>query len=161
VPPLPWCDWEALKLAVLLRQPSKALEAANRLSTKAPPARWRYRETTPAKVAEVIGRMAAEAPDRAPWLRILDLLVEQATAPDLDVVHGVRRAVSNGEDLPPTRPIRPTVLAPEPEAARLWQAAKLAYERGALRDDDLLLDPALLPLWQYDLGELLRIRRDF
>ncbi|MBC7171380.1 MAG: SMI1/KNR4 family protein, partial [Polyangiaceae bacterium] len=45
VPPLPWCDWEALKLAAILGDSTAALEASTRLAMLAPGAAWSKRET--------------------------------------------------------------------------------------------------------------------
>lgn len=160
VPPLSWCDWEALKLAVLLRLDEPALEAAGRLCTPAPAPRWRERATQPALLADVVGIGAARTGQRAAWLRLLDQLVPQAGADRAHVVD-VRRAVVGGGELPPPR-VRPPVLPPLDDLAAWWSAAREAYGQGTLRDEDLLLDPALRPLAaRYELAELLRIRREF
>ncbi|MBN1652212.1 MAG: SMI1/KNR4 family protein [Deltaproteobacteria bacterium] len=64
VPSQPWCDWEALKLAALLGNHRKAIEAATRLCARAPEKRWGERETTPAIVADVLGIIADQGPNR-------------------------------------------------------------------------------------------------
>lgn len=164
VPPLAWCDWEALKLAALLERDAEALEAASRLCSPAPTSRWADRETTPAAVADVVGHCAIRSDDRAPWVRLLDLLVGQARDDEEKRhVHAVRKAVVTGEALPPTLPPRDEpVLAVDDDLDRWWRAARRAYLEGRLRDDDMLLDPTLRPLRQHrDFRQLLRIRREF
>jgi hypothetical protein len=160
VPPLPWCDWEALKIAVLLDRPVEAIEAAQRLSARAPIARWEERETTPGRVADVIARIASRTAENKGWVRILDALVEQATDDeDHAQAHAVRRAVLHGEPLPPPRHYREAPVLP---AGASWEQAQEAYAAGQLRDDDMLLDPNLRPLFEeHDPAELLAIRRDF
>ncbi len=164
VPPLPWCDWEALKLAALLEREPEAIEAASRLCSPAPTSRWADRETTPASVADVIGQCAIRAEDRSPWVRFLDQLVDVAWEDDEKLhVHEVRKAVVSGEALPETRAPRDEPVVPaQDELEAWWQMAREAYIAGMLRDDDMLLDPTLKPLRQQrDFTELLRIRRDF
>lgn len=164
VPPLPWCDWEALKLAVLMGRSTEAIEAAQRLSSRAPADRWRVRETTPGRVADVIGRLAAASTDNKGWVRILDALVEQATdEEDHAQAHEVRRAILHGEALPQTRHFREApVLEAHPDPELHWDQARRAYVDGQLRDDDMLLDASLAPLFRTHAPlELLEIRRDF
>lgn len=164
VPPLPWCDWEALKLATLLGRLPEAQEAATRLCTRAPSDKWADRETNPSAVADVIGRCATLAEDRGPWVRLLDQLVSQTwEEDDKEHVQTVRKAVFAREPLPETvSPREEPVVAVHPDLDTWWAAAKDAYQSGALRDDDMLLDPNLAPLGQTrDFRELLRIRREF
>jgi hypothetical protein len=163
VPPLPWCDWEALKLAVLLGRNKEAIEAAIRLSSRAPQTRWAERETTPGRVADVVGQLAAQVHDAGPLTRILDQLEEQAGDEDERAhVHSVRKAVAHGGPLPPSGSPRPTVVPPRDDHDAWWQELRRAYSEGVLRDDDLLLDASLAPLRaKYDFGEILRIRREF
>ena len=164
VPPLHWCDWEALKLAVLLRRPTEALESLSRLSSRAPSDRWGQRETTPGKVAEVVGPLIAGLQtDPASWLRLLEALEEQADEDERLVVAAISVAIDRNESLPELRP-RETELAVAPQAdlESWWNECQSAYYEGRLRDEDLLLDPRLTSLRaQRDLGQLLQIRRDF
>src|SRR5688500_19565487 len=74
IPALPWCDWEALKLAAILGRPVEALEAASRLSARAPEKRWVERSTQPVRVADVVARVAVLDADKVPWVRLFDLL---------------------------------------------------------------------------------------
>ena len=164
VPPLPWCDWEALKIAVLIGSNEAAFEAASRLCSRAPAARWQARETTPGRVAEVIGAAAARADDTTRWVRLLDQLAAQTDdASERAVVDAVRAAAKAGAPMPDPRPVRSgSVVAAEPDAETFWQAARKAYLEGRLRDEDLLFDPAMLRLAEVKpIGDLLRIRRDF
>jgi hypothetical protein len=164
IPPLPWCDWEALKLAVLLHKPREALEAATRLSSRAPSTKWRERETSPTQVADVIGRIAMRARDPNAWSHLLDQLDEQAgNALDRAHIHAVRKAVLQGQSLPKTNRARDgSAPAPMDDLDAWWKNAQEAYREGSLREDDILLDPALEPLRRrFDMRELLRIRREF
>lgn len=164
LPPVPWCDWEAAKLATLLKQLPQALEACSRLCARGPKARWDSRETTPARVADLIAILMPLARDPANWMRMIDLLVEQADDEDeAEHVRGVRLALVSGDHAPDPEPPQEVCPAPpvgEPDA--WWAAAKAAYEAGRLRDDDILFDARLRSLWTYrDPVELLRIRRSF
>jgi hypothetical protein len=164
VPALPWCDWEALKLAVLLDRPLEALESSQRLASRAPSSKWRERETTPGRVADVLGQMAIRAPENKNWIRVLDQLVEQATDEDDHAqAHAVRYAVLHGEPLPTPRHHRDVpVVEPTSDLEQLFAAAREAYEAGSLRDEDMLLDATLLPLFRAHRPiELLSIRREF
>ena len=89
VPQLPWCDWEALKIAAILHLHVPAFEAATRVSSHAPAHRWAQRETTPGRVAEVAGPLILSARDREPWMRILDHLHQQADAEDQTVIAAI------------------------------------------------------------------------
>ncbi len=163
VPPLPWCDWEALKLAAILDRPAEALEAGTRLSTLAPEAAWAKRETTPARVAEVLGPLAASARDKTAWLRLLGLLALAAET-DLEqggVVRAILGAVERGSSLPPVRPWRDESIVPSGlDADALFERAAAAYAEGLLRDEDILFDRALEPLGDAK-RKLVRIRREF
>lgn len=163
VPSQPWCDWEALKIAVLIADVKSAMEAANRLSSRAPRARWVERETTPVQVADVLGVLAPMLDTRDVLARWFDQLSEQCES-DADRAHvsAIRRAALAGKTPPPTRPIRETAVAPQTDHAAWWSEMRAAYNEGRLRDDDLLLDPAYQPLSAvHDFAELLRIRREF
>lgn len=162
VPTIPWCDWEALKIAALLDRPAEALEAATRLSAPAPRARWRERETTPGRVADIIARFAIRAKDPQPWNRLLDLLLAEADPSEEPHVREVVRRAKSGEPLPPTIPVRPSVVAPLPDEEAWWNAIERGYLAGQVRDEDLLLDPELRPLrMRRSFATLLTMRRDF
>lgn len=164
VPTLPWCDWEALKLAVLLGKPTLAYEAAARLAMPAPGHYWNDRGTTVGRVAELVGRMASLQRNRQPWMRLLDQLVVRAEGVEQRQVRMIRACLIRGEPLPDPEPIRDEpVIPPDRENLdRWWESARAAYAEGRLRDDDLLLDPSLTPLAaKHPLSELLRIRREF
>ncbi|MEZ4253188.1 MAG: hypothetical protein R3B99_33690 [Polyangiales bacterium] len=163
VPPLPWCDWEALKIAALLRDDGAAFEAADRLCSRAPKARWKQRETTPGRVAEVLAPIAFRMADGGPWLRLVHQLEGQAEGGDKAIVSAIVQALEAGEDPPSPRPPRKeSVLPGGADIDAWWAEAKRAYADGELRDDDLLLDPALIRLGRVrPVDELLHIRREF
>jgi hypothetical protein len=163
VPALTWCDWEALKLAVLLGHVPLALEAAGRLSLRAPRSGWRMRATTPAQVAEVLGWLVAEVDPPDPLLRLLDLLAAQETdEEERRHIATIRHAAVRGDSLPPTHPLRTTVAPADSDRATSWVALEAAYRKGRVRDEDLLLDPAYRALRHHrPFADLLRIRRDF
>jgi hypothetical protein len=163
VPPLAWCDWEALKLGVLLGDHDAALAAGRRLCARAPRAAWDARGTTPARVADVVGLLVASFDEPDPLLRLLDPLSAQAYDEEQTrAVSAVRHAVFAGDSLPPPRPLRATLVPAQPDAASWWNAVERAYLEGSVRDEDLLLDPAYRPLAKHrPLSDLLRIRRDF
>jgi hypothetical protein len=163
VPSQPWCDWEALKLAVLLRDDRKAIEAATRLCSRAPEKRWVERETTPVMVADVIGQIACNDANGELVLRLFDQLSEQSNGKeDKRCVSEVRKAVFSDKSRPPTHPIRPTAVPPRSDKREWWEALKQAYRAGEVRDDDLLLDPAYRALGsEYDFVEILRTYREF
>ncbi len=164
VPPLAWADWEALKLAALLRYPAHALEAAGRLCRRAPESMWDLRETTPSRVAYAIASVAP-GPDghQEPWLRALDQLCQQPLdEDDAAAAAAIRQAVIAGEPVPPPSPPQEAEIAFADDLDALWAAVADAYRAGSLREDDLLLDPRFAPLTErYDLVDVLRIRRDF
>jgi hypothetical protein len=161
VPSVPRCDWEALKLACLLGKMEEGMEAAARLCSQAPEARWELRETSPGAVSDLVGRMAVQAQDETPWVQLLDRLLEQTTGEEHDHVQEVRRCVVMGEPLPAVRQPR-TSIPPASDVEQWWVAVEHAYRAGHLREDDLLFDPQLEHLGrQKPLASLLRIRRDF
>ncbi len=121
VPPLAWCDWEALKLAVLLEDERAAREAAARLCAIAPAKIWERRETTPVKVAEVLAQVAIEASHPKLWLRHFDTLLFQCKGDEAATrtVHALRDAVTSGQPLPaPTQGRGVTVVPPDADLER-------------------------------------------
>ncbi|MEM7606205.1 MAG: SMI1/KNR4 family protein [Myxococcota bacterium] len=159
LPPLHWCDWEALKIAALLGDESRALKAATQLCSRAPRERWNERETTPARVAEAIGWIVEEAKRPRPWLELLRAL-ERQSEDEAPVVAAIIAAM--GGEMPPTRPVRDASPVPAQDDSNWWGAVQQAYASGVVRDDDLLFDPVLRPLGRRrPFGEILRIRRDF
>ena len=163
VPVLPWTDWEALKLAALLDERDAAVEAATRLSSWAPPERWAQRETSPGRIAELIGPIAYRDRDDERWLRLLDQLFAQADEDDQPVIGAIRDATGAGDPPPPVRPLREESVVPRVgDIDAWWAAARAAFGEGRLRDDDLLLDPEMVQLGRVrSFVELLEIRRDF
>ncbi len=164
VPAVPWADWEALKLAVLLRYPADAMEAGSRLAKRAPAATWEIRGTTPSRVAYALGKVAPPVgADQETWLRMLDQLVAQALdEEDREAAAAIRRAVVQGDPLPLPSPPQeaPVEVADDLQAA--FTRVCDAYREGAVRDDDLILDPRLDPIWQFhDPADVVRIRRGF
>lgn len=164
VPAEVWADWEALKLAAVLRYPADALEAGSRLGKRAPAATWERRETTPSRVAYTLAKVAP-GPDGAqePWLRILDQLIAQALDDeDRDAAKAIRRAVVKGEKAPPPSPALEAPIEIAEDPAALLASVCAAYREGSLREEDLLLDPRLDALWStHDPADVLRIRREF
>jgi hypothetical protein len=163
VPPLTWCDFEALKLATLLGDVESALSAGRRLSARAPQAGWAARSTTPARVADLLGVLSAQVESPEPLLRQLDQLAAQA--PDerqAKAIGAIRHALFAGEALPaPERP-RVTAVAPNTDRGAWWAALEAAVRNGSVRDEDLLLDINYQPLRaDHDFADLLRIRREF
>jgi hypothetical protein len=162
VPPLPWCDWEALKLAVLLRKPGPGLAAGRRLCARAPAAGWLARGTTARQVADVVAQLVTEVDPPEPVVRLLVQLAAQVEGDDAAAIAALRRAAYCGEALPPARPMRPTAVAASSDLPAFWRATEQAYLEGRVRDDDLLLDPAYRPLSRHQpLSKLLAVRRDF
>jgi hypothetical protein len=160
-PPEPWCDFEALKLAVLVGDLPSAIEAGTRLVQPSPEERWSQRETTPGRVAEALGVLAARANARTVVLRLLERLKASA-GDELPVVSAVASAVSKGEAVV-TRPVSETpVVPPSPDRNVYAQRLTDAYVSGHLRDEHMLFEPGLGPLrdagW---FGQLLHVRRDF
>jgi len=162
VPPLPWCDWEALKLAVLLRKPKAALAAGRRLCVRATRTGWRARGASPRQVADVLALLVTEVDPPEPIVRLLDQLTVQAKPEDARAITALRRAVYCGEALPAATPVRPTAVQPDPDASAFWAHTEAAYREGRVRDEDLLLDPAYRTLDRHrPMSDLLHIRRDF
>ncbi|MEM9069038.1 MAG: SMI1/KNR4 family protein [Myxococcota bacterium] len=163
VPPLPWCDWEALKIAAVLGDLNQALEAATRVGGDAPRSTWAKRETTPGRVAEVLAPLVLRARDREPWMRVLQHLAHQAEGDEEALIGTLRSALELGATLPPVRPLRDEPVVPrQPDVDAWWGACEEAYASGRLRDEDLLMDPDLVQLGRVrDFTQLLRIRRDF
>jgi hypothetical protein len=163
VPPLPFCDFEALKLALLLKQTKPAYDAARRLCARAPSPYWKQRGVTPLQVADLLGLMVAEIDPPEPLLRLLDQLAEQA--PDETqsaAISQIRKAVFSGDALPATHPVRATAVTPQPDMDGFWSALEGAYLKGAVREEDLLLDASYRPLQKHrPLADILRVRRDF
>jgi len=162
VPPLEWCDWEALKVAALLGDRRAGFEAAHRLASRGPDTRWSARETTPGRTAEVLALLARRDDDAERWLRLLEQLQEQADASEAVLIQTLSAALEAGEPLPEPRPLREPVV-PDPGDMDGWvQAAHESYAQGVCRDEDLLFDPGLRRLGRVrDLTNLLRIRREF
>ncbi|MEM1418437.1 MAG: SMI1/KNR4 family protein [Myxococcota bacterium] len=164
VPPIAWCDWDALKLAALLGELGAARESAERLSSPGPEDVWERRETEPGRIAEVVAMVAwRDAEHREDWLRRLDALHAAADDEDRPVVLDARSTVARGEPPTPPRPHREDSVAPrQADNDRWWAAARAAYGSGQLREDDMLFDPELRALGRVrPLADLLRIRRDF
>ncbi len=162
VPSEAWCDWEALKLATLLDDTPQALTSARRLSARAPRERWALRETTPGAVADALSVVAQRLQQPDIVLRLLDQLAEAADGDDAERVATTRHALHKGEPMRPTSPPNPTAVSPHPDPKVFWANLEKAYRAGAVRDDDLLLDPMYRQLESYrPLKELLRIRREF
>jgi hypothetical protein len=164
VPAVPWCDWEALKLAVLLRDGQAALEAGGRLGRRAPKEMWFRRETTPSRVAYALATLAPRnAAAQGPWLRVLDQLVPQALdAADDVAARAIRRAVVQGEAPESPSPPQTATIAIDRDPKAAFAAVCAAYYSGEVRDDDLVLDTRFAALWRrFDPETVLRIRRDF
>ena len=165
VPPLPWCDWEALKVAALLRRPRPALMAASRLAARGPRGLWEARETSPGRVAEVLGTLAPYVEDGRAWVGVLEQLAREADGPeDADTVERIRQGFA--ADPKPTRPPpRPSQAPPPPpphaSLDEWWADLQARYLDGSLREEELLTDPVLEPVRRgRDLGDLLRLRRE-
>lgn len=164
VPSVPWSDWEALKLAALLRYPAHAMEAGSRLGKRAPAFMWESRETTPSRVAFALALVAPPPGDQQePWLRILDHLVSQALDDeDREAATAIRKAAATGQAIPAPSPSQEAEIEFTDDLDALWVACAAAYTAGSLREDDLLLDLRFRPLAEVqDLADLLRIRRGF
>ena len=165
VPAQPWCDWEALKISVLLGDAASALYAAARVSSRAPKARWDQRETTPIMVADVLGVIAPKLIQhrREALLRIYDQLTEQVEDDeDKQHVGAMRKAIFRGEAPPASLPLRSTAVPPDPDPVRFFESLKEGYRKGKVRDEDLLLDPVYAGLRAtHDFAEILRVPRGF
>lgn len=164
VPAEPWCDWEALKLAVVLGDDGGVLEAGGRLGKRAPEATWTLRGTTPSRVAYLVARAfrRKSREDVTPWLRILDhLLLQTYEDDDRAACQAIRDKAESIEPLPEPTPPQRRKCPPFEPASTWWQHLQAAYHQGALRDDDLALDPIYDSLPDQRASSLLRIRRDF
>lgn len=165
VPAVHWSDWEALKLAALLAYPAQAMEAGIRLGKRAPRSMWDERETSPSRVAFALAKIAPPPGEaQEPWLRILDQLVSQALDDeDRAATAAIRKWVVKGEgSIPAPSPTQVAEIDLVTDLEAMWLRCAEAYTAGALREDDLLLDTRLEPLWQvHDMADLLRIRRGF
>lgn len=156
-----WCDYEALKLAVLTNDAEAGIQAATRLAQPCPPERWERREAEPGRVAEAMGILARRSGKEQPILALLMRLRGSAYG-DLAIVDQVIASLRAGEPIK-TRPIASTPVV-EPSTDRNIYAQRLtdAYVAGTLRDENMLFDPGLAPLrdagW---FGELHKIRREF
>ncbi len=162
VPSLPRTDWEGLKLAVLLRDVDAAFECASRLSSRAPHARWQQRETTALKVAEMIRILLVQADAEVqPWLRLLDALIEQSTHGAQARIQDIREAAANGGVMPEMAP-RVSAVPPAGDKEAWLKSCREAYVAGALREEDILLDPQMTETFDFEeLADILRQRRDF
>ncbi len=164
VPPEPWCDFEALKLAVVLGDTASAFEAGARLGKRAPTSVWAARRTTPSRVAHLVARAlrASGASDEAPWLRVLDHLTLQALDDDdRAACVALREAAERRAPLPPPSPPHPTRFPMAEPSAGWWASLEQAYLEGQLRDEDLAFDAIYDSLPDHRAADLLRIRRDF
>ena len=164
VPSVPWSDWEALKLASLLRYPADAIEAGARLAKRAPLAMWEQRETSPSRVAYALAKVAPPPGDaQEPWLRAFDMLVAQGLdEEDVAAATAIRQAVVAGDPLPQPSPPQEAPIEVGDDLEAAWTAMMESYRVGELRDDDLLLDPRFDELAKtHDLADVLRIKRDF
>jgi hypothetical protein len=164
VPAVPWADWEAVKLATVLKRPLDALEAGSRLAKRAPPAMWERRETTPSRVAYALALLAPapKGDEQEPWLRVIDQLVAQGLdEDDKNAARAIRRALVKGDAIPAASPKHEsTMQIGDPD--HTFAALCSAYRDGTLREEDLVLDPRFGPIRdKHDLGDVLRIRRDF
>ena len=142
VPTLPWCDWNALLLAVLVEDHAAAFEATSRLASRGPADLWRRRDTTPAKVAEAAAQILPRD--------------------EREVIETIRRAMLDPAiPYPPPRP-RESPLDTDAEEGEQWSSLQAGYEEGRIRDEDLLLDPEIVKLRRVrPVTTLLRIRREF
>lgn len=164
VPAQAWCDWEALKIAALLGDVKASLEAATRVSARAPRPRWGQRETTPVMVADVLAVIAPTlGPRREQLLRIYDQLTEQAESErDKQHIGAVRKALFADESVPEPAALRTSSIPPSDDREAFMAALREAYRQGGVRDEDLLLDPAYARLRRkFALADVLRVRRGF
>jgi hypothetical protein len=139
-----------------------ALEAGRRLCTRAPRSGWAARAVTPAQVAAALGLLVGDVDPPEPLLGLLDQLVPQAEPDEQAEIGAIRRAVFNGEAVPPTRPMRATAVPEQDDPDAFWTELERAFTAGKVRDEDLLLDPVYRKLARKRLlTDLLRIRREF
>ncbi len=166
VPAIPWADWEALKLAYVLRDEDAMQEAAGRISTRTPAHGGELRGTTPSRVAFIVARhaRALEGEARAPYVRAMDHLRAQVVDEDDGAaLRAIADAMAAGSaTIPLPDPPQDTAVPDAGDVEARWAAMREAYAAGALRDDDLALDPSYDAVAAaHDLGELVHIRRDF
>jgi hypothetical protein len=165
VPAVPWADWEAVKLATILRRPLDALEAGSRLAKRAPPSMWERRETSPSRVAFALALLAPppKGDDQEPWLRVIDQLIGQGLdEDDKECGRAIRRALVKGAEIPSPSPAHEPTIELNDDVDLVYSAICAAYREGSLREDDLVLDRRLASVWaKHDPGDVLRIRRDF
>jgi hypothetical protein len=161
VPPISWADWEALKLAALLRNAGDAFEAGSRLAKRAPPEMWEERGGTPSQAAFAIAKVAPAG--QGQWLRLIDLLCDQALdEDDKHAAEGIRAALNAQAPLPAPHPPAEAEVTPDEDLDVWWAQLCEAYREGSVREDTLLFDVKLGPLAaRFDLADVLRIRRDF
>lgn len=167
IPAIPWADWEALKLATLLGDLDAIVEAAGRLCKRTPAQVWETRGTTPSRVAYVIARALRGLPEgsrRVALKRAIEHLRAQSKGPeDAAARDAILAAVeSEARDIPPPWPAQETAIPDTGDPETWWAAVVEGYRAGTLRDDDLVLDAVYGPLLEkHDLGEILRMRREF
>ncbi len=161
VPTLPWCDWNALMLAVLVEDHAAAFEATSRLASRGPADLWRRRDTTPAKVAEAAAQvLPRDERDHTEWNRLFDMLAEQA-GEEREVIEAIRRAMLDpAVPVPLPRASERVLTTDSPEEQ--WAELQAGYENGQIRDAHLVLDPHIVRLRRLrPVTTLLRIRREF
>lgn len=166
VPPVPWADWEALKLAAILREIDALSEAAGRLTRRTPQLVWAQRGTTASRVAYVLVRALTWIPEgtyRSSVRRAIEHLADQGVDDEDKVaLSAILAAARSGGPTPLPYPPQPTAVPAQPTEDAWWTAMFEAYHAGLLRDDDLVLDPSYDKIGvQRGLTPLLRIRRDF
>lgn len=167
VPAIAWADWEALKIASVLGDVDAAIESGGRLAKRTPEKVWDQRGTAPSRVAYVLARIVASQPEglrRTALLRALDHLRPQSSGEEDAAARDaiIEAATSGARPIPLPWPAQETAIPPDADLDAWWAAMNAGYRAGQLRDDDLVLDPAYDPLRErFDLGELLRIRREF
>lgn len=163
IPSVPWCDWEALQLAVILNQPIPALEATSRLASKGPDGIWKARECSPRQVTDVVMKIAARANDPRPWLHVLNLLARHVSGKDEQHILDAHFSLTDPETeapLPAGYDIKS--VARVPNLDDWWGAARAAYLKGDVRPLDMILDADLCKLGRVrPLADLLRERREF
>lgn len=169
IPAIPWADWEALKLAALLGDVDAVLETGARLAQRTLPHAWQLRGTTPSRVLYVLVRVLrtlAEGSRQSAIEHSAEHLKSQSTSEEeARASEAILSAALGGEaPIPAPFPPLPTAV-PQLDAEDLdawWARMNDAYREGALRDEDLVLDPAYEPLRvRFELVDLLRTRREF
>jgi len=167
IPAIPWGDWEAMKLSSLLGDVDAFVESAGRLCKRTPQHVWDQRGTTPSRVAYLIARTMIGMPEssrRQALTRALEHLRAQSKGPeDAAARDAILAAVeSEAREIPPPYPAQETAIPDTGDPASWWAAMVEGYRAGTLRDDDLVLDPVYAPvIAKHDLGDILRMRRDF